>query len=343
MSMLGKSKSAKFFRMALSAAFFAYLAVVFGAYARLSEAGLGCPDWPGCYGKLFAPQTAQDIDQARQLEGEKKPDHKRAWKDMTQRYIAGALGLILIRLTVLGWQLKKRKRSQQVLIPLLTMLLVFGLTLAGLLTIELHFKPLVMMTQLLGGFAILGLLWWIALREQRFWRPASASPLLRRLRPRVLIALLLAAVQITLGGWSMVNYAGLACPDFPTCQGVWWPPMDFTDGLMLWRDLGLEYEGRALNLPAATAVHMSHRIGALAVLLYTGWLALHLLRVGREDKICRYGLLVLVPLLAEVALGVMEAVTHLPLAVAVAHNAVAALLLMSLVTLYHVTRPQRTI
>src|SRR3990170_4588870 len=293
MSMLGKSKSAKFFRMALSAAFFAYLAVVFGAYARLSEAGLGCPDWPGCYGKLFAPQTAQDIDQARQLEGEKKPDHKRAWKDMTQRYIAGALGLILIRLTVLGWQLKKRKRSQQVLIPLLTMLLVFGLTLAGLLTIELHFKPLVMMTQLLGGFAILGLLWWIALREQRFWRPASASPLLRRLRPRVLIALLLAAVQITLGGWSMVNYAGLACPDFPTCQGQWWPAMDYLNAFTLWRDVGLQYEGKLLDLPSATAIHMAHRVGALITVLYVGWLALHVMRVGFRENLTLYGLLVL--------------------------------------------------
>ncbi|OGI48772.1 MAG: hypothetical protein A2151_00270 [Candidatus Muproteobacteria bacterium RBG_16_65_34] len=337
--MLSRSRHAKFFRLALYAALLAYVSVLFAAYTRLSQAGLGCPDWPGCYGKLFAPLTAQDL-QAAPLEPPKPED--RAWKEMVQRYIAGAMGLMMIRLAALGWRLKKHKRSQQVLIPATVLVLVFALTLAGLLTMGKQFKPLVMMMQLLGGMTILALLWWIAMREQRFWRSVAPSRTARSLRPRVVIALALVAFQIVLGGWSMVNYAGLACPDFPTCQGVWWPEMDFLDAFALWRDVGLDYEGGLLNLLGATAVHMAHRVGALITLLYVGWLALRVLRVGFEESLCRYGMLVLAILLAESALGVVEVVAHLPLAVAVAHHGMAALLLLSLVTLYHVVRPPRT-
>ena len=340
--MLKRTQSTKFYRMALYAALFAFLAVLFNAYSRLSQAGLGCPDWPGCYGKQFAPQTARDIDQAKQTEEAMKPEN-RAWKEVVQRYIAAALGLMLIRLAVLGWQLKKRKRSQQWIIPGATTLLVFTLAVLGILTINHQFKPLVMMMQMLGGITILGLLWWIVMREQRFWKSVGTSSITRSLRPRALIALVIVAFQIALGGWSMVNYAGLACPDFPTCQGAWWPPMDFLEAFTRWRDVGMDYEGRLLNLPSATAIHMAHRLGALVTVLYVGWLSLHVLRVGNEENLCRYGLLVLVVLLFEVVLGVMQVVTHLPLAVAVTHNGVAVMLLLCLVTLYHVVRSPRVV
>jgi cytochrome c oxidase assembly protein subunit 15 len=135
-----------------------------------------------------------------------------------------------------------------------------------------------------------------------------------------------------------VNYAALACPEFPGCQGSLWPPMDFVEAFTLWRDLGFDYEGRHLNLPAATAVHVAHRAGALMVGLYVGWLSLHLLRVGFQDNVCRYGLLLLTVLLFQLAIGVMEVVAHLPLAAAVAHTAVGALLLLAVVTVYHVNR-----
>ncbi len=338
--MFGTGKSAKFLRMALSAAFFAYLAVVFGAYSRLSEAALGCPDWPSCAGRWYAPVTAQDHNEAQTQPSLKVP-HNRAWKDMVSRYIAGALGLVLIRLAVLGWQLKKRKRSQQILIPSATLVVVFALVVVGLLTIDLQFKPLIMMTQLLGGMLILSLLWWIVLREQRFWRSVNSTPTTRPLRLRALVALALVALQFTLGGWSMVNYAGLACPDFPTCQAEYWPPMDFVEGLTLWRDVGVDYESGLLNLPAATAIHMAHRVGAVITTLYVGWLSLHVLRVGNDEHLCRYGLLVAILLSLGVTLGIMDVVTRFPVAVAVAHNAVAALLLLSLVTLYHVVRSPR--
>lgn len=336
--MLGASKSAKFFRMALWAVALAFVSVTFNAYARLSEAGLGCPDWPGCYGKLFAPLTAQDIENGRSLEDPRKLEKKRAMQDTATRFLAVSLSFVLIRLFVLGWELKKRKRTQQVLIPLATLVATFALAGAGFANFEHRFTPLIQMMQLLGGMTILGLLWWIVMREQRVFRSATPTPLTRALRPRTLFALALVSVQIALGGWAMVNHTGLACPDFPTCQGSYWPPMDFLEAFTLWQYLGLDYQGRLLNLPAATAVHYAHRVGALIVLLYVGWLSLHLLRVGFQDKLCRYGLLLLTVLLSQTALGVVEVLAHLPLAMAVAHSAGAALMLMATVTVYHVMR-----
>ncbi len=336
--MASKSMSMKFFRLALFSAGFAYCVVILGAYTRLSDAGLGCPDWPGCYGKLFAPVTAQDIDEAKQFYAEKPVESQKAWKEMAHRYVAGTLGLLILRLSALGWQLRKTNRRQQYILPGIVAVLVFGQAVLGMLTVTLQLKPLVVMAHLLGGLTILALLWWLVLREQRFWRPVPNSPITRRLRPRAIIALFLVIFQIALGGWTSANYAALACPDFPTCQGSFWPTVDFVDGFTLWRGLGINYEGGVLSLPAATAVHLAHRIGALITFLYVGWLALHTLRVGAKDNLRRYGLLVLAILLIQIGLGIMNVVTHLPLVIAVAHNAVAALLLLSLVTFNHVVR-----
>lgn len=339
--MLGKSKSAKFFRLALYAAVVAYGVVLLGAFTRLSDAGLGCPDWPGCYGKLFAPTTAHDISAAKEIYPDRTVEAPKAWKEMIHRYVAGTLGLLIVRLAILGWQLRKRQRRQQYLIPVVVLVLVSFQALLGMLTVTLQLKPLIVMAHLLGGLSVLGLLWWIVLREQRFWKPVKDSPTLRSLRPRALLGLFIVAGQIALGGWTSANYAALVCPDFPTCQGVWWPNMDFIDGFTLWRGLGINYEGGVLSLSAATAVHMAHRIGALITFLYIGWLALRVMRVGRDEKICRYGLFVLVALLVQVSLGITNVLTHLPIPIAVAHNGVAALLLISMITLNHVLRPRK--
>lgn len=339
--MLGKSKSAKFLRMALSATGIALVAVLFSAFLRTSEAGLGCSEWPGCYGRLFAPLTAQDIELARQMEGPSASEGARVWKETTQRGIAVSLTFVLIRLTVLGWELKKRRRSQQVLIPLTTMLCVVSLSVLGFVTFDYRYKPLVQLAQFLGAMLVLTLLWWIVMREQRFWRSVNSSPRTNAIRLRAILAIALVAFQVTLGGWSAVNYAALACPDYPTCQGSLWPPMDFTDAFTLWQNVGIEYEGKLLNLEGATAIHVAHRLGALVALMYVGWLALHLLRVGRDDNIRRYGLLILVILLTTIGVGAYQSLAHLPVAGAVAHSGLAALSLMSLVTLYHVVRPPR--
>jgi cytochrome c oxidase assembly protein subunit 15 len=340
--MIRTSKSQRFFRLALFSALFSALLVLLAAWGRINEAGLGCPDWPGCYGRLFAPLTAQELNEARTYFPRQPAEEEKLLKETLHRYFSGALGLLIIRLTVLGWQLKKHVRRQQVLIPALVFVLVFAQVILGILTVKWQHKPLISMLHLSTGLAILGLLWWVVLREQRFWRPvtAASAAVLRGLQPRALLALLLVISQIALGGWMSVNYAALACPDFPICQGTFVPPMNFFDGFALWRDIGLEYEGVLLNLEAATAIHMAHRIGALVTLLYVGWLALHTMRIGSRDNLCRYGMLVLVLLLAQVALGIINVLAHLPLAIAVAHHAVAALLMLSLITLNHALRPR---
>src|SRR4030065_490690 len=336
------SKSQRFFRLALFSALFSLLLVLLAAWGRINEAGLGCPDWPGCYWRLFAPLTAQELSEARTFFPRQPGEEEKLLKETLHRYFSGALGLLIIRLTVLGWQLKKHVRRQQVLIPALVFVLVFAQIILGILTVKLQHKPLISMLHLSTGLSVLGLLWWVVLREQRFWRPvkAASAAVLSRLRPRALIGLLLVIGQIVLGGWMSVNFAALACPDFPVCPGTFPPPMNFFDGFALWRDIGLDYEGVMLNLEASTAIHMAHRVGAFVTLLYVGWLALHTMRVGSRDHLCRSGLLVLLLLLAQLALGIVNVLAHLPLAIAVAHHAVAALLMLSLITLNHALRPR---
>lgn len=328
-----KSKPALFFRTAVAAAFFALAAVIFGSYVRLSEAGIGCPDGPACAGRAIAPAVAQSALSDRNVNG-------RAWKDMVTRYIAGALGLLLVRLAVLGWQLRRRP-GQQVVIPVATLLLVFGLTAASVFTLDMQYKPLIMMSQFLGGLLVLTLLWWTVLREQRLFRSVATTPVVRALRRRAAAALVLGLLATTLGAWSMVNYAAAACPDFPTCQGEYLPALDYADGLVRWSDSGVAYDRSEIGLSAAAAIHNAHRAAGLIALLYLGWLSLHVLRVGIQESVWRYGLLLLVMLSFATALGILEAVGGLELTAAVAHSAAAVILVLTLVTLYHVLRAPR--
>jgi cytochrome c oxidase assembly protein subunit 15 len=342
--MRATDQSKRFFRMALYAVGVAFVSVVFNSVARISEANIGCPEWPGCYGKLFSPQTAEELRGDPEPEELQKLERQHDQQEWYRRSLSVVLSFTLFRLVVLGWQLKRRKRAQQIWIPAATLLFTFALTFSGSFTFEYRYKPVALMVQLMGSMITLALLWWIALRENRVFRAVTPTAFSRSIRWSALFAIALVTMQILFGGWSMVNYAGLAaCPDFPTCQGQWLPPMEFTEAFTAWGDIGLNYEGRVLTLPALTAIHYAHRIGALMVLVYVGWLGLRVLRLGYEEKLCRYGMLILLVLLAELGLGIADVMTRLPIVIAVAHNIFAALLLMSLVTLYHVVRPPRTL
>ncbi len=312
----------------LTALILTFGVVTLGAYVRLSDAGLGCPDWPGCYGKL-TPHHAADAINAELAERPDGPvSHAKAWKEMVHRYAAGTLGLLVLGIAVLAWRGRRETRGGPGL-PLLLLGLIVFQALLGMWTVTKLLKPLVVTAHLLGGMATLSLLLWLWLRERGH---ASHAYFARvdHLRGRVALGLLLVIAQIALGGWVSTNYAALACTDFPLCQGVWMPPMDFEHGFTLHRELGETASGDLLPMTALTAIHWMHRVMALIVTLYLGWLALRLLRTPGYAGM---SLVVAGLLTLQVALGISNVLLSLPLALAVAHNAGAALLLASLVLL----------
>lgn len=304
-----------------------FIVIIVGAYTRLTDAGLGCPDWPGCYGRMIISTQADYIAEAQAFWPERPLQQDKAWIEMAHRYVAGLLGLMILAITVLAWAGRPAPR-----IRLLTgglLLLVMFQALLGMWTVTLLLKPFIVALHLLGGMAIIGLLHWLTLELRPAPEPVPAG---FNLTPWAVAALLVLILQIALGGWTSTNYAALACPDFPACQGKLWPPMDFGEAFVLWRGLGVDYEGGVLDGPARTAIHMSHRIGAAITAAALLALALPALRANATRPAAR-ALLAL--LFIQLSLGIANVVLNLPLMVAVAHNGVAALLLLSVVTLLH--------
>lgn len=318
-----------FYRNLILATLVLALGVVsLGAYVRLSDAGLGCPDWPGCYGKV-TPHHAADAINAELAERPDGPvSHAKAWKEMVHRYFAGTLGLLVLGIALLAWRGRGASDAGSGLPTLLLGLVVFQ-ALLGMWTVTQLLKPLVVTAHLLGGMATLSLLLWLWLRERgRIGHVYHAR--IDHLRSGALFGLALVVTQIALGGWVSTNYAALACADFPLCQGVWMPLMEFEPGFTLHRELGETATGELLPLAALTAIHWVHRVMALVVALYLGWLALRLLRAPGYAGM---GLAIGALLALQVSLGIGNVLLSLPLALAVAHNAGAALLLAGMVWL----------
>lgn len=316
---------------------FALVVVVLGAYTRLSDAGLGCPDWPGCYGQIGVPTQEDEVFRANAAYPERPVETAKAWKEMVHRYFAGSLGLLILGLSVIA-VLNRRLARQPVLMPIILLGLVVFQGVLGMWTVTWQLKPVVVMGHLLGGFATLSLLWWLVV-SGRDWTGGDHGDS-TRLLPWGLLGLVIVIAQIALGGWTSSNYAALACQDFPRCHGAWWPDMDFSEAFVLWRGLGVNYEYGVLDNPARTAIHVTHRIGALVTTLYLAGLSLVLLR-GYSATLRRLGGVVLIVLSLQLALGVSNVVFHLPLWVAVAHNATGALLLLSMVTVIAVLTSRR--
>jgi len=295
--------------------------VTLGAYVRLSDAGLACPDWPGCYGKLVVPQAEQLAADHPLLE-QRPLEPAKAWKEMVHRYLAAGLGLGIV--LVAAFALRTRGLAAARL-PLLLVALVVFQGLLGMWTVTLLVKPAVVTLHLLGGFATTALLWWLALRERG---DHGHHPAPGWLRTWTWLALGVLLVQIALGGWTSTNYAALSCPEFPTCLGGrYLPPADFREAFVLWRGTGTNYEFGVLDAEARTAIHLVHRLGALAVLAVIGSLALALLV---RPALRVQGLLLGVLLAVQVALGIANVVGGLPLLTAVAHNGNALLLVLTL-------------
>ena len=319
--------------------------ITFGAYVRLSHAGLSCPDWPGCYGRLVVPEDSSAIEQANSAFPERPVDVSRAWKEMVHRYLAGALGLLILSLAVVAWR-RRRAPGQRLMLPIVLLLLVIAQALLGMWTVTLLLKPLVVTLHLLGGVTIAAMLWWLALRHGGmfggFERPLLSANI-DKLAPWLFGAVLLLYGQIFLGGWTSSNYAALACVDFPTCQGVWVPTLVLEEAFTLWRGLGVDYEGGVLATDARVTIHFVHRLGALVVLAYLGIIAHRLITGAHEVRVRRVGMVMLALLILQIGLGVSNVLLSLPLAVAVAHNGVAVLLLFSVITAYHILRPPQAV
>jgi len=314
----------------LLALLLAYCVIVLGAYVRLSDAGLGCPDWPGCYGELFVPTEEKVIEQGNQDYLQRPLEHAKAWKEMTHRYAAGLLGLLILFLAFDSWKLRYRTKTSPVFAPSALLVLVCFQAALGMWTVTLLLKPVIVTAHLLGGMAILSLLHWQLLNSLY---PVKASEQ-KSVNNFVIFGLGVVYCQIALGGWTSANYAALICTDFPTCQGKWWPQMNFEEGFVLWRGLGVDYEGGVLDASARTAVHVTHRLGALITFIVVLSIAINTI-LSKSRRFLSLGVLIICLLLAQVSLGVANVLFTLPLPIAVAHNGVAALLLLSMVTLLY--------
>ncbi len=321
-------------RLAKIAAIVAFCVVVLGAWVRLSHAGLGCPDWPGCYGQLTWPGAPAEIAAANQAFPDRPVDTAVAWKEMVHRYLAGALVLLVIGLNILAWRPKSSFRTDLHSFRGLCgglLLLILVQAALGMWTVTLKLWPVVVMAHLLGGFATFGLLCWLTFRSGK-QAVGVTGWAFRSKKGMITAALIVLTIQVALGGWTSANYSALACPDFPACQSLAWPEMDFSEGFRLWREIGVDYEGGVLDLPARTAIHMTHRIGAVVAFLVMAVLALRLITAPASRPA---GMILLLGVSAQFALGIMNVVLGLPLANAVAHNGMAALITALLIWLLH--------
>jgi heme a synthase len=322
------------YNLVLFAVALALVVVILGAFTRLKDAGLGCPDWPGCYGHVWMPQTTEQIARADAAFPDMPFEHEKAWPEVVHRYFAATLGFVIILINVIAWRHRK-ERNQPLKLPLFLLFLVIWQGLFGMWTVTLSLWPQVVTTHLLGGFATLSLLWLLSLRLHNSpWpQPNIHIRHWQKLRPLALVGMLLLIVQIALGGWTSSNYAALACPELPTCQGQWLPTMDFAHGFNIFQEIGPNYLGGQMEAPGRVAIHFTHRVGALVVVLYLGFLLAKLYRHAGGPDLKRLANIILGLLVLQVALGMSNIIWSLPLAVAVAHNAVGALLLLSLVSL----------
>jgi heme a synthase len=335
-------------RLTLACLLLCFVVVVLGAYVRLTAAGLGCPDWPGCYGH-FTPTGAAE-NAAAQAAYPNTPLHVgKAWKEMAHRYAASTLGIIIVVITALAIA---TRRERAVSVPLTVGLLITVVIqgMLGMLTVTWQLKPLIVTLHLIFGLTTLSMLWWLFLSLRTGSRggvrfagasSSSASAYPDRagsLTTVVLVALILLGIQIALGGWTSSNYAAVACPDFPKCQNEWVPETDYKDAFVLWRGLGVNYEGGVLQHPARVAIHFTHRLGAIAATLALLFAAIATLRrsVPSAARIAAYA--VLGTLVLQLLIGASMVLRGFPLALATAHNAGAALLLLATLALYRTVR-----
>ena len=320
-----------FLRISLAACALAFFVIVLGAYVRLSDAGLGCPDWPGCFGQLTAPDEADEIAQAINKYPHLKVDSDKAWKEMIHRYFASLLGLFILVMAFLAWR-NRHDKSQQFVLPLILVALVIFQGMLGMWTVTQLVRPTIVTLHLLMGLLTLSLLFWVCLNQSQLWfEKINSDEIKPGIKTLAKFAMVVLVVQLFLGGWTSTNYVALYCPDFPTCQGTWIPETNFSDAFVFFKDATVNYEGGSLSLEAGVTVHFLHRVGALASTIVLSILTFLMLFKTTNSILRKLAVLLFLMLIVQVSLGIANVVLILPIPVAVAHNAFAALLLLSLI------------
>jgi cytochrome c oxidase assembly protein subunit 15 len=325
-------------RLALIGALLCFVVVVFGGYTRLSDSGLGCPDWPGCFGHIAPTGSADHYASVA--------DVRKAWVEMIHRYFASTLGFIIVVMAALSIR-ARREPGVRVGFALVLLVLVVLQGMLGMLTVTWLLKPLIVTGHLVGGLATFALLLWLWISMRAESRSVDGYSVLAgnivaesggRARVWAGLALAALALQVGLGGWTSSNYAAVACPDLPKCQDQWIPKADYENAFVLWRGLGINYAGGVLDHPARVAIHFTHRVGALlagALLTLAAFFAVR--GLGSAPRWA--ALAVLVTLAAQISIGVFMVLRAFPLELAAAHNAGAALLVGATVWLNRALRP----
>ena len=308
----------------------AILVVSLGAYTRLTHAGLGCPDWPGCYGLLDVPETSEQIAEAEKAFPERPVEPEKAWNEMIHRYFAGTLGLLILLISILS--IKRRHQGGPVFLPLFLLLVVTFQAALGMWTVTMKLMPIVVMAHLLGGFTTLCLLFLLYLRITPYRIPVGDWSI-KRYAKYSMFGIAILTAQIALGGWTSSNYAALQCTELPICQDGWVEQLTFEDSFDLIPPEKDTYEFGHLGHESRVTIHVMHRIGAIVTFLYLAWLSIAILRRAQTSFFRNVPKLLLTVLIAQVGLGISNIVMSLPLAVAVSHNVVAACLMLVLISL----------
>lgn len=309
------------------------LVILLGAYTRLTDAGLGCPDWPGCYGFLKVPHKPEKMELAAARFPERPLEHHKAWNEMIHRYLAGALGLLIAGLFLLSLHNQKKLK----LLPTILVVIVIFQAILGAWTVTMGLLPIVVLAHLLFGFFLFSLLALYWLQQRPHLHNTELS--LRSLRPLAVVSLVIVVTQIALGGWTAANYAALACIDLPLCEAGWSNRLAFAEAF----DLHLghdDYEYGVMSSEARATIHVLHRIGALVTLTVVTFFVWRLYKQAKQRVMQRLAIAIAFVLSLQFVLGVLNIILHLPLANAVAHNFVGANLMMLLVvSCYQLTRP----
>lgn len=326
----------KFRKLGMVTLFLTFDLIVFGGFTRLTDSGLGCPDWPGCYGQANPLQAHTDISAAQSAMPTGPVTVAKAWIEMIHRYLAMSVGVLIVALMVIAWlrwiKSVRADRRFNPWLPTALFLLVCLQGAFGAFTVTLKLQPIIVTGHLLLGLSLLAMLAWLNARQRDLSRLTAAAAGMRG--PAVLAAVLL-TMQLALGGWVSTNYAALACTDFPLCHGSWWPAMDFANGFSLWRKLGMTADGAYLPFDALTAIHYVHRSFAFVVALVLVWVGWRARNIEGLKPIAR-GLLAAVAL--QLCTGILTVYLQWPLVLAVLHNAGAALLVALVAMLNSTTR-----